>query len=48
MIDSISYGVFFFYAGLAVVMFVIVLLFVPETQGRSLEEIDAVCTHFTH
>ncbi|KAI8888646.1 general substrate transporter [Backusella circina FSU 941] len=42
MIESITYGTFFFYAGLAVVMFVVVLLFVPETQGRSLEEIDAV------
>ena len=37
-----SYGTFFFFAALAAVNFVFVLLFVPETKGYSLEEISHI------
>jgi hypothetical protein len=37
-----TWGVFFFYAGLNLVAFVLILLFVPETKGYTLEELDYV------
>jgi len=35
-------GAFGFYAGLNVAAFIMILLFVPETKGLTLEELDAV------
>ena len=35
-------GAFCFYAGLNVIAFVLIFFFVPETAGRTLEELDAV------
>jgi MFS family permease len=35
-------GVFFFYSGLNALAFVLILLFVPETKGYTLEELDYV------
>ncbi|KAI8890860.1 general substrate transporter [Backusella circina FSU 941] len=40
MISKITYGTYFFFGSMAVVMGVFAFLFVPETKGRSLEEID--------
>lgn len=42
MIAKISYGTFFFYGACCVVMGAIVLFFLPETKGRTLEEMDEV------
>ncbi|CUM64870.1 uncharacterized protein PRCAT00002485001 [Priceomyces carsonii] len=35
-------GVFCFYAGWCVVLFILILLFVPETKGYTLEELDLI------
>jgi hypothetical protein len=42
MIDKLDYGIFYFYAAMGLTTFLCVLLFLPETQGKSLEEIDEV------
>jgi hypothetical protein len=42
MIQKISYGTYFFFGTMAIVMGIFAYLFVPETKGRSLEEIDRV------
>ncbi|KAI8073483.1 general substrate transporter [Gilbertella persicaria] len=42
MMASIAYGTFFFYAACAFVMGLIVYVFLPETQGKSLEQMDQV------
>lgn len=42
MIADISYGTFFFYGACCVIMGLIVYVFLPETKGRSLEEMDEV------
>jgi sugar porter (SP) family MFS transporter len=42
MIAKISYGTFFFYGACCVVMGAIVLFFLPETKGRTLEEMDEI------
>jgi hypothetical protein len=42
MISKISYGTFFFYGACCVTMGLIVLVFLPETKGRTLEEMDEV------
>ncbi|KAI8369048.1 general substrate transporter [Blakeslea trispora] len=42
MIASIAYGTFFFYGACAVGMGLIVYVFLPETQGRSLEQMDEI------
>ncbi|KAI8888647.1 general substrate transporter [Backusella circina FSU 941] len=42
MIARIDYGIFYFYAAMGLTTFICVLLFLPETQGKSLEEIDEV------
>ncbi|KAI8891143.1 general substrate transporter [Backusella circina FSU 941] len=40
MIHSISYGTYFFFGSCAILMGIFVYFFVPETKGRSLEDID--------
>lgn len=42
MIADISYGTFFFYGACCLIMGLIVYVFLPETKGRSLEEMDEV------
>jgi hypothetical protein len=42
MMTNITYGTYFFFGAMAVVMGVFAYVFLPETRGRSLEEIDAV------
>lgn len=46
MIANITSGAYFFYGSMAVVMGLFVFFFVPETKGRSLEEIDNVSIVF--
>ncbi|KAL7316961.1 hypothetical protein PS15m_003377 [Mucor circinelloides] len=40
MITNITYGTYFFFGSMAVIMGVFVYVFLPETRGRSLEEMD--------
>ncbi|XP_076256728.1 facilitated trehalose transporter Tret1-like isoform X2 [Rhynchophorus ferrugineus] len=41
MVDSMSsYGVFFFYGGMSVIGTIFVIFFLPETRGKTLEEIQ--------
>lgn len=42
MIADISYGTFFFYGACCLTMGLVVYVFLPETKGRSLEEMDQV------
>ncbi|PHZ14349.1 general substrate transporter [Rhizopus microsporus ATCC 52813] len=42
MMTNITYGTYFFFGAMAVIMGVFAYVFLPETRGRSLEEIDAV------
>ncbi|RCH96159.1 hypothetical protein CU097_010975 [Rhizopus azygosporus] len=42
MMTNITYGTYFFFGAMAVVMGVFAYVFLPETRGRSLEEIDAL------
>lgn len=42
MMQQITYGTYFFFGVMAVVMGVFTYVFVPETRGRSLEEMDQV------
>ncbi|OBZ83170.1 Quinate permease [Choanephora cucurbitarum] len=42
MITSIAYATFFFYGACAVLMGCIVFFFLPETQGRSLEQMNEI------
>jgi SP family sugar:H+ symporter-like MFS transporter len=42
MFAEFAYGAFFFYGGCCFVMGLIVFVFLPETKGRSLEEINEV------
>ncbi|KAI9486579.1 MAG: general substrate transporter [Benjaminiella poitrasii] len=42
MIANITYGTYFFFGTMAVIMGVFAYVFLPETRGRSLEEIDAL------
>lgn len=42
MMAKITYGTYFFFGAMAVVMGVFTYVFLPETRGRSLEEIDEV------
>lgn len=42
MLDSIGFGTYIFFAGFALVAFVFTWFCIPETRGKSLEEMDAV------
>ncbi|CEP12248.1 hypothetical protein [Parasitella parasitica] len=42
MIADISYGTFFFYGACCLTMGLIVYIFLPETKGKTLEEMDEV------
>ncbi|CEG81043.1 hypothetical protein RMATCC62417_15292 [Rhizopus microsporus] len=42
MMTNITYGTYFFFGAMAVVMGAFAYVFLPETRGRSLEEIDAL------
>ncbi|KAI8969312.1 general substrate transporter [Mycotypha africana] len=42
MMTNITYGTYFFFGSCAVVMGVFAFVFLPETRGRSLEEMDAL------
>ncbi|KAL9538381.1 hypothetical protein MBANPS3_010976 [Mucor bainieri] len=45
MIADISYGTFFFYGACCLTMGLVVYVFLPETKGRSLEEMDEIFIH---
>ncbi|KAI8636932.1 general substrate transporter [Parasitella parasitica] len=45
MIADISYGTFFFYGACCLTMGIIVYVFLPETKGRTLEEMDEIFLH---
>jgi SP family sugar:H+ symporter-like MFS transporter len=42
MIAEITYGTYFFFGSMAVIMGTFTYFLLPETRGRSLEEMDAV------
>ncbi|KAI8637011.1 general substrate transporter [Parasitella parasitica] len=42
MIAKITYGTYFFFGSMAVVMGLFAFVFLPETRGRSLEEMDEI------
>lgn len=42
MIANITYGTYFFFGSMAVIMGTFTYFLLPETRGRSLEEMDAV------
>ena len=42
MIESIGYGTYLFFAAFALIAFVFTWFIIPETKGKSLEEMDAV------
>lgn len=42
MIESIGYGTYLFFAAFALIAFAFTWFIIPETKGRSLEEMDAV------
>lgn len=42
MMANITYGTYFFFGCCAVIMGLFAYLLLPETRGRSLEEIDEV------
>jgi len=42
MIESIGYGTYLFFAAFALIAFVFTWVIIPETKGKSLEEMDAV------
>lgn len=44
MTQNITYGTYFFFGACAVLMGAFTYLFVPETRGRSLEEMEKVNT----
>lgn len=44
MMNDITYGTYFFFGAMSVVMGTFAYVFLPETRGRSLEEIDEVKT----
>lgn len=46
MIANITYGTYFFFGSMAVIMGVFAFFFLPETRGRSLEEMDEVNRYF--
>ncbi|KAI8226691.1 MFS glucose transporter mfs1 [Colletotrichum sp. SAR 10_99] len=42
MLEKIGYGTYLFFAAFALIAFVMTYFFVPETRGKSLEEMDLV------
>jgi sugar porter (SP) family MFS transporter len=42
MMESIGYGTYLFFAAFAAIAFAFTWFFIPETRGKSLEEMDAV------
>jgi MFS family permease len=42
MLETIGYGTYLFFAGFALIAFVFTWFVIPETKGKSLEEMDAV------
>ncbi|KAI8305142.1 MFS glucose transporter mfs1 [Colletotrichum sp. SAR11_240] len=42
MLEKIGYGTYFFFAAFALIAFIMTYFFVPETRGKSLEEMDLV------
>lgn len=42
MLDTIQWGTYIFFAAFALIAFVFVWFFVPETKGRSLEDMDEI------
>jgi MFS family permease len=42
MLDSIGYGTYIFFAAFALIAFAFTWFLIPETRGKSLEEMDAV------
>lgn len=42
MLETISYGTYFFFAAFALIAFAFTWFVIPETKGRTLEEMDAV------
>lgn len=42
MLETIGYGTYLFFAGFAAIAFVFTWVVIPETKGRSLEEMDGV------
>lgn len=42
MLETISYGTYFFFAAFALIAFVFTWFVIPETKGKTLEEMDAV------
>ena len=42
MLESIGFGTYIFFAAFALIAFVFTWFLIPETRGKSLEEMDAV------
>jgi hypothetical protein len=42
MLESITYGTYIFFACFIAISFFFVLFFVPETKGKTLEEMDEI------
>ena len=42
MLESIGFGTYIFFAGFALVAFAFTWFWIPETRGKSLEEMDEV------
>ncbi|KAF3940160.1 hypothetical protein ABW19_dt0202075 [Dactylella cylindrospora] len=42
MITSLGYGIYMFFGGLMVAMGIWATIFVPETKGKTLEEMDDI------
>lgn len=42
MLDTISFGTFYFFLAFCVILFFWVLFFVPETRGVPIEEMDRI------
>jgi hypothetical protein len=42
MLETIGYGTYLFFAGFALIAFFFTWFVIPETKGKSLEEMDAV------
>jgi MFS family permease len=42
MLDTIGYGTYIFFAAFCLLAFVFTYFFIPETRGKSLEDMDAV------